>query len=264
MRYPEDFVNKIICGNSLEVMKSIPTGSIDLVLTDPPYRISSTVKIRRQRNPMKFGKVYKYQGKDISFEFGEWDIFPTLKDYLKFSKAWFHEAIRVLKKGGHIISFWDKHKLTYIVRWAEKLNVKPRQPLFWLKSNPVPCARKVNFMSGVELAFWGTKETTARKFATFNYQLGQHPDYFMHSIVGHTTYKDGGRSHPCQKPISFGEWVILYLSNKGDIILDPFCGSGAFCVAAKGLNRKYIGIDSKKKYTEITERRLNNAMENLF
>lgn len=261
MRYPEDFINKVICGNSLELLKHIPTDSIDLVLTDPPYMISSTVKIKRQRNPMKF---CKYKGKDISFNFGEWDIFPSLRNYLKFSKTWFCEAIRVLKKGGHIVTFWDKHKLTYLVKWAEKLRVKSRQSLLWIKSNPVPCARKVNFMSAFELAYWGTKETTERKFATFNYELGQHPNYFIHCIVGHTTKKDGERSHPCQKPIALGEWIVSYLSNENDIVLDPFCGSGTFCVSAKGFNRRYIGIDTNPAYCRIAEERLLNTIKSLF
>lgn len=161
--------NQIIQGNCLDILKEIPDNSIDAVITDPPYMISSTVKIRRQRNPVKFGdkksidrdskmamglrqrdwlhkrkgyKDYKYKGKDISFEFGEWDIFPDLNSYLEFSKKWFLECIRVLKKGGHILTFWDKHKLTYLADWSRELNVKPRQCLWWIKSNPVPCLSK--------------------------------------------------------------------------------------------------------------------------
>ena len=271
----DKFLNQIIHANCLEILPQIPSNSIDMVLCDPPYMISSTVKIRRQRNPMKFdknsslaislrerkqlrkieSKDYKYKGKDISFEFGDWDIFPSLKDYLKFSKQWFTECIRVLKKGGHIISFWDKHKLTYIVKWAEKLDVKSRQCLFLIKTNPVPCARKVNFMSGVEMAYWGTKETTQRKFATFNYQLGQHADYFRHCIVGHTTKEDGERVHPTQKPIAMMKWIISYLSNPNDIILDPFAGSGTTLAAAKSLGRKYIGIEKEEKYVNACKKR---------
>ena len=193
----KDMINKVICNDCLEIFKDIPNNSIDCVITDPPYMISSTVTIRRQRNPMKFGspksidkdskmamairqrdwlhkrkgyKDYKYKGKDISFEFGEWDHFESLEEYLKFSEKWFTECIRVLKKGGHIVTFWDKHKLTYLVDFANKLNVKNRQCLFLIKTNPVPCARKVNFMSAIELAYWGTKETTAKCFSTFNHK----------------------------------------------------------------------------------------------
>jgi len=257
--------NQIIYGDCVKAMKEFPDNSVDMILTDPPYRISSSVKIRRQRNPMKFGKVYKYQGKDISFEFGDWDIFPSLEAYLKFSKKWFIEAIRVLRKAGSIISFWDKHKLTYLVDWATELKVKNRQCLWWVKTNPVPQARKVGFMSAVECMYWGTKESTSRKDGyVFHYELGQHPDYFKHCIVGHTSKEDGERVHPCQKPIRLGEWLISYLSNEDDIILDPFCGSGTFCKAAKRLGRKYIGIDNEEKYCQRAMEGLNQIEENLF
>jgi len=261
----EEYLNKVILGDAQEVMKKLPDNSIDLVLTDPPYMLSSTVKIKRQKNPMKCGKVYKYQGKDISFNFGDWDIFPSLEDYLKFSKKWFTEAVRVLRKAGNIIIFWDKHKLTYLVNWANELNVKNRQCIFWVKTNPVPQARKVGFMSAVECMYWGTKESTSRKDGyVFHYELGQHPDYFMHCVVGHTTKEDGERVHPCQKPVRLGEWLISYLTNEGDIILDPFCGSGTFCVAAKRLKRKYLGIDITPEYAEIARRRLEQTSESLF
>ena len=252
----DKFLNQIIHANCLKILPQIPSNSIDMVLCDPPYMISSSVKIARQSNPQSFAKRYKYKGKDISFEFGTWDIFPSLKDYLKFSKQWFTECIRVLKKGGHIISFWDKHKITYLVKWAEKLDVKNRQCIFFIKTNPVPQARKVAFMSGVEMAHWGTKITTQRKFATFNYEIGQHADYFRHCIVGHTTREDGERVHPTQKPIAMMKWLISYLSNPDDIILDPFAGSGTTLAAAKSLGRKYIGIEKEEKYVNTCKERL--------
>jgi len=264
MKFPEDFVNKIICGNCLEILPLIPDNSIDMLLLDPPYMVSSTVKIRRQRNPMKYGKIYKYQGKDISFEF-PWDVFPSLDAYLEFSKKWFTEAIRVLRKAGNIVIFWDKHKITYLVNWANELNVKNRQCIFFVKTNPTPVARKVGFMSAVECMYWGTKESTSRKDGyVFHYELGQHPDYFMHPVVPPVSKEDGKRAHPCQKPVRLGEWLISYLSNEGDIILDPFCGSGTFCVAAKRLKRKYLGIDITPEYAEIARQRLKQTPESLF
>lgn len=225
---------------------------------------SLAVGLRERKQLRKTeSKDYKYKGKDISFEFGAWDIFSSLKDYLKFSKRWFFECIRVLKKGGHIVSFWDKHKLTYLVKWAEKLDVKNRQCLFWIKSNPVPCARKVNFMSGVELAYWGTKETTQRKFATFNYQLGQHTDYFQYPIVSPNAREDGKRIHPTQKPIKMIKKIISYLSNPNDIILDPFAGSGTTLAGAKSLGRKFIGIEREEKYVKFCKERLAQQFLNL-
>ena len=243
----------------MKILKEIPDNSIDIVLTDPPYMISSSLKIRRQRNPMKFNKKqYKFKGKDIDYKFGDWDIFNTMTDYLQFTEVWFKESIRVLKKGGHIVSFFDKHKLSYLVHWADELNVKTRQCLFWIKSNPVPQARKVAFMSAVELCYWGTKETITRKFATFNYQLGQHPDYIITPICsGHERHQFG--FHPTQKPEKVIAWIMSYLSNPNDIVLDPFLGSGTTAVVAKKLGRNYIGIELNAEYIDIANKRLANT-----
>jgi len=240
-------------------MKRIPNESIDLVLTDPPYMISGSTIIRRQRNPVKFGREWKFKGKDINYQFGDWDIFKDISDYLQFTSAWFQECIRSLRKGGHIVTFFDKHKITYLVHVAEEMNIKSRQCLFWIKSNPVPQARKVSLMSAVELCYWGTKETTARKFATFNYELGQHPDYIVCPICsGHERYDFG--FHPTQKPLKVIKWIIKYLSKKNDIVLDPFIGSGTTAVACKQLDRHYIGFEINSKYCEIAEKRLRSAV----
>jgi len=233
----------------------MPENSVDLVLTDPPYMISSSVKIRRQRNPMKFTKQWKFKGKDINYEFGDWDIFETMTDYLEFVGQWFKECIRVLKRGGHIVSFFDRHKLAYLVHWADELNVKSRQPLWWIKSNPVPQARKVSFMSAVEAMYWGTKETTERKFATFNFELGQHPDYIICPICSGKERNQFG-FHPTQKPLKVIGWILNYLSNKNDLVLDPFAGSGTVGVAAKNTDRNYILIEKEPEYVEIAKNRI--------
>jgi len=167
---------------------------------------------------MKFEKKWKYEGKDIDLDFGNWDKFDSEQDYLSFSKKWFSECIRVLRKGGHFLSFWDKHKLTFFRDWALELNCKVRQCLWWIKTNPVPQARKVSFMSAVECIFW---------------------DYFMHCIPGHTSKSDGDRVHPCQKPTKLLQWIISYLSNQDDIILDPFIGSGSTAIACIRLKKKF-------------------------
>jgi len=277
---------KIIRGDCLRYLKSFKDGSVDMVFTDPPYMVSSDIKIKRQRKPMKFdrnsslaiglrgreilrkreGKNSKFKGKDISFEFGSWDIFESKEQYREFTKQWFTECIRILRKGGHIISFYDKHKITYLVEIGEELNVKARQCPIWIKTNPVPCARKVNFMNSYEICFWGTKETTARKYATFNYELGQSPDHFRHSIVGHTTKADGERCHPTQKPIAFCEWLISYLTNEGDMIVDPFGGGGSVGLAALRLNRSVVLIEREEEYVKMMIKRVKSfiSQQNLF
>jgi DNA modification methylase len=240
-------------GDSLKILPTLPNESIDLVLTDPPFMISREMKITRSRNPLKH---YKFKGKDIELYFGKWDVFENEEKYWEFTYNWLNEVWRVLRKGGHLLVFFDKFKITPLVKWIKDHNGIARQPLFWIKENPVPMARKVSFMNAVSLIFWATKYSTSRKYATFNYELGQHPDYeFAPICSGHERYDYG--FHPTQKPEKIVKWLISYLSKEGDIILDPFLGSGTTMKVARDLNRNCIGIEINPEYIEITKKRLN-------
>jgi DNA modification methylase len=243
----------LIQGDALKVLPTIPDESIDLVVTDPPFMVSKEMKISRSRNPEKF---YKYRGKDITFFFGEWDVFESEEEYWKFTYNWLSLVWSKLRKGGHLLVFFDKFKITPLVKWVEEHNGIARQPLFWIKKNPVPMARKVSFMNAVSLIFWATKFSTSRKYATFNYQLGQHPDYEFAPIPkGHERYDYG--FHPTQKPEKIVKWLMEYLSNEGDTVLDPFLGSGTTMKVAKDLKRNCIGIEINPEYIEMTKKRLN-------
>jgi DNA modification methylase len=247
--------SQIICGDCIEEMKKIPNESIDLIITDPPFMISREAKITRSRNPKK----YKYVGKDIEFMFGEWDCFDSEEDYWKFTYAWLKESLRILKKGGHFLIFFDKFKITPLVKWFKENNCIARQPLFWIKENPVPMARKVSFMNAISLIFWATKHSTSRKYATFNYKLGQHKDYILAPICGGKERYEYG-FHPTQKPIKVIKWLLKYLSNEGDIVCDPFVGSGTTAVACKQLGRKFIGCDNNPEYIKIANKRLSQEV----
>lgn len=245
-------LNKIYCKSCLN-MKEVNDRSIDMILTDPPWFVSKEIKIHRSMNPKK----YKYIGKDISLDFGDWDHFKNEDEYLEFTKNWMTECNRVLRKGGHLITFFDLMRITYLVNIAKELNWLPRQVLFWRKTNPVPRARKIDFMIALEAAPWFTKETKAKKFATFNHELGQQKNVVDSAIPGHTTKQDGPRVHPTQKPIKVLQTWILYLTNPGDIVLDLFAGSGATLKAAKRQERHYIGYENNPHYYKI----IKNGLE---
>jgi len=242
----------IICGDTIEILRTFKSNSVDLILTDPPYMISREVKIHRAAN-------YKYKGKDIDLDFGEWDKqWKNEEEYYGWCKKWLSECFRILKPNRHMVFFFDKFKVTPVVKFAEKNGMKARQCLFWIKQNPVPRARCVNFMEAIEMAIWLTKGEVKRDF--FNWKIGQHPNYIEAAIP----QARGRERHPAEKPVKFGEWVISYLSKPGDTVLDPFCGTGAFLVAAKELGRKPIGIDINIKFCKIAKRRLSGVSENLF
>ena len=231
-------LGRLYLGDCLEILLQIED-TVDLVLTDPPWNVSREVVIHRSMNPKK----YKYTGKDINLDFGEWDHFESEKEYLEFTLRWMDEATRLLKPSGHLISFFDQNLTTELIRIGESLGLQMRQHLYWLKLNPVPRARKVDFMVALEHACWFTKPP--RKGATFNYQLGQQRNYVEAPIPS-----GRWRIHPTQKPLKVLETWISYLTNPGDLVLDPFAGSGSTAVACEKLGRRWIAIEKEGEYFE--------------
>ena len=241
------------------MLSHIPNECIDLIITDPPFMISREAKIARSRNPKK----YKFVGKDISLMFGEWDVFESERDYWIFTFRWLKEVWRSLRKGGHLLIFFDHYKITPIIKWCRRHDGVPRQPLFFIRQNPVPMARKVSFMNAVNSIIWITKHSTSRRYATFNYELGQHPNYIVTPICGGKERYEYG-FHPTQKPLKVYEWLIKYLSNENDLIMDPFVGSGTALVAARNLNRNAIGIEINDEYINMTKQRVAPGQRDLF
>jgi len=234
----------LVLGDCREVMKKIPSESIDLVLTDPPYGISKEVVISRKRN------LGKFRGSDIILDFGEWDKFSDLKEFLNFTFQWVDECIRVLRPGGMFISYFDRDKINFLSYYLQKNGFKSKGYFAHIKSNPVPQARKVKWMNAWEIV--GLWQKNGGKL-TYNYQLGQHPDYMIVPIVsGKERLK-----HPTQKPEKIIELFIKYWSNEGDIILDPFVGTGTTLKVAKDLKRSCIGIEINPEYFEMAKRRIN-------
>lgn len=233
----------VICGDAIEELKKLPDESIDLIITDPPYMISQEIKIGRSAN-------CKYKAKtDISLDFGEWDKqWGSMEEYLEWTKLWLKECVRVLKPYRHMVFFFDKRKISYVWDYLESLGMKGRSPLYWIKTNPVPRGRKVDFMKAVEMALWFTKGAVKQEY--FNWQLGQAKDYVMDSIPNNPLL------HPTQKAEAPIKQWMLYLSKPNDLVHDPFCGSGTVLVVAKKLGRSYIGIDIDPKYCEIAKNRL--------
>ncbi|MEM5807479.1 MAG: site-specific DNA-methyltransferase [Candidatus Aenigmatarchaeota archaeon] len=234
-------INKVYNADALDILRQIPDNSIDLILTDPPFMISQEIKIFRGGNS-------KFKGKDIDLDFGAWDKqWKSMNDYLEWCKLWLKEAVRVLKDYRHLVFFYDIRKISYVVDYLESLNMKYRGNLLWIKSNPTPQARKVKFQRAVEYALWFTKSKIYSQY--FNYKYGQSPEYVIAGLP------NSNRIHPAQKPVKVLEHWIKYFSDEGDIVLDPFAGSGSTIVASINLNRNYIGIERDKDFHEkILER----------
>jgi DNA modification methylase len=245
-------VNRIIQGNSLFVLEKLPDNSVDLVFTDPPYNISKELNIVMKNHPDNNEK----KDRIISSDFGEWDHFDDEKQYIKFTEKWVSQCYRVLKDSGNFVSFFENFNLLLLKKIWEELGGRTRQPLYWIKKNPKPRLRKVDFMNAVESLFWGCKSESGH---VFNYELGQ-----KKNIVISAVFLNNERTgHPTQKPTPVVEPWVKYLSREGDVVLDPFAGSGTTCLLARKNNRKYIGIEIDPKYIDIAEKRIEKIPEKL-
>ena len=249
---------KIIIGDALQYLPTIQAGTVDLVFTDPPYNISSEVVISRGRNLMKF------RGPDIVLDYGEWDHFESEEKFLEWTYQWLDKVVHTMRAGAMFCSYFDRDKINFMSYYLRKQHkFKIKDYFADLKSNPVPQARKVSWMSGWEET--GLWQKPGGKL-TYNWQLGQAKNYDMRPIVGHTTKADGERAHPTQKPISVASKFIAYWSNEGDLILDPFAGSGTTGMACIKLHRNIILIEKEKNYAEKMIERIKTyiSQQNMF
>jgi DNA modification methylase len=212
-------------GDCLEVMKSIPDKSIDLVLTDPPYNIA------RNNNFSTMGRA--------GIDFGEWDKGFDLFSYID-------QVSRILKKDGSFVVFNDWKNLGAIADYAEKQGFDTKDMIRLEKSNPMPRNRDRRYITDYECAIWFVKK--GAKW-TFNRQDSKYQrPKFVASI-------ESGL-HPTQKNLSLMENLVKIHSNQGDMVIDPFMGSGTTGVACKNLGRKFIGIEQDANYFGIAKNRI--------
>lgn len=236
-------IDLLLYGDALKLHSKIDDGSIDLILTDPPYNISSDIKITR--NGGKFGKA-----KDINLNFGEWDRGIIKPD------IWIPLYVPKLKDNGIFISFVGKREAELMMQTLEEHGMFIRHLGAWVKTNPPPQARKVKWANGLEFFVIATKNKGTGHH--YNYKEGHHPDYIISPIcMGKERY-----NHPTQKPERVAYDLIKWWSYPGDLVLDPFMGTGTFPYMAKKLGRHYIGIEQNRDYYNIAVKRLDKLNVN--
>jgi site-specific DNA-methyltransferase (adenine-specific) len=259
--------NQLFLGDCLEILKAIPTHSIDCVITDPPYNISG-YDHKKQIGWLKSNDFWKKQKAFKKID-ETWDKFSD-DDYESFTIEWLSEIKRIVKPNGNIAIFGSYHNIYKIGYLIEKLDLKTINSIIWYKRNAFPNVTQRMFCESTEQIIWcvnGSKKNA--KNWTFNYQTMRELNggVQMRNLFDVPLTKQSEREfgkHPSQKPLEVLNNLVLALTNESDTILDCFLGSGTTAVSALQHKRNFVGIEQNYEYLQIAEKRLENIEPVIF
>ena len=244
--------NSILHGNCLKLLKKIPDNSVDLIFADPPYNL----QLR--------DTLYRPDQTTVEAVNDAWDKFKTYESYDKFSIDWLKECKRVMKDDGSLWVIGTYHNIFRLGTSIQNLGLWILNDIIWYKTNPMPNFKGTRFTNAHETLIWCTKSRKSKY--TFNYQnlkelndgKQMRSDWYIPICNGKERLRESNnkRSHPTQKPESLLYRILLASSKKGDLVLDPFLGSGTTAAVAKKLQRNFIGIEENKKYINLSKKRL--------
>jgi modification methylase len=249
-------LDRIFVGDCIEELKKLPAKSVDLVFADPPYNL--------QLN----GDLYRPDQSKVDAVDDAWDHFSDFKSYDEFTKAWLSECQRVLKDTGTLWVIGSYHNIFRVGTILQDLGFWILNDVIWRKSNPMPNFRGKRFTNAHETLIWASKSQNQKSY-TFNYEamkslnedLQMRSDWLLPICNGGERLKDayGNKVHPTQKPLALLHRVLLASSNLGDVVLDPFFGTGTTGAAAKMLDRHFIGIERDENYAQAARERISDA-----
>ncbi|MEL6313037.1 MAG: site-specific DNA-methyltransferase [Pseudomonadota bacterium] len=245
-------LNQIVAGDCIDVMQSLPAGSVDLIFADPPYNL----QLR--------GDLHRPDNSQVDAVDDAWDQFASFEAYDRFTQEWLTAARRLMKPNGAIWVIGSYHNIFRVGAALQNTGFWILNDVIWRKSNPMPNFRGKRLTNAHETMIWASREEGAKY--TFNYEalkalnegIQMRSDWVLPLCTGHERLKDenGDKAHPTQKPESLLHRVILGTSQPGDVILDPFFGTGTTGAVAKMLGRDYIGIEREESYRKVAEKRL--------
>ncbi len=248
-------LDTILQGDCVDMMRSLPAASVDMIFADPPYNLQLG------------GDLHRPDGSHVDAVNDEWDKFDSLATYDRFTHGWFKEAKRILKPGGSIWVIGSYHNIFRVGAALQDQGYWILNDVVWRKANPMPNFKGTRFTNAHETLIWASMGEKARY--TFNYramktlndELQMRSDWLIPICGGQERLKKGGtKVHPTQKPEALLYRILLACSNPGDVILDPFFGTGTTGAVAKRLGRHFIGIEREDDYIAAARERIEMAL----
>ncbi|MGL4243170.1 MAG: site-specific DNA-methyltransferase [Beijerinckiaceae bacterium] len=249
----DGFIDRILPGDCIEGLKRIPSASIDLIFADPPYNLQLENTLTRPDASV------------VDAVDDDWDKFGSFAEYDSFTRAWLTECRRVLKPNGTIFVIGSYHNIFRVGVALQDIGFWLLNDIIWRKANPMPNFRGRRFTNAHETMIWASRDAKAKGY-TFNYEALKagnedcqvRSDWFLPLCTGAERLKgeDGAKAHPTQKPEALLARIILSASNPGDVVLDPFFGTGTTGAVAKKLGRHFVGLERDAGYLAHAERRI--------
>jgi modification methylase len=245
--------NAILIGDCIAEMDRLPPSSIDLVFADPPYNLQLEGALSRPDQSL------------VDAVDDDWDKFANFAEYDAFTRAWLGAARRIMKPTATIAVIGSYHNIFRVGAILQDLGFWILNDIIWRKSNPMPNFRGRRFTNAHETLIWAARGPEAKAY-TFNYEVLKagnddcqaRSDWLLPLCTGAERLKDGAgrKTHPTQKPEALLARVLMAASNAGDLVLDPFFGSGTTGAVARRLRRSFIGIECDSAYAEAARKRI--------
>jgi modification methylase len=249
-------LDTIIEGDCIAAMEQIPDKSVDMIFADPPYNLQLQ------------GDLFRPEGGRVDAVDDDWDKFDSLAVYDDFTRHWLAEARRILKDDGTIWVIGSYHNIYRVGSLLQDADFWILNDIVWRKANPMPNFRGTRFTNAHETLIWCAKDGRAKY--TFNYRamkalnddLQMRSDWMLPICSGSERVKDdaGDKAHPTQKPEALLYRILLACTKPGDVVLDPFFGTGTTGAVARRLGRRWIGIEREKKYVKVARERIDATL----
>jgi len=249
-------LDTILQGDCIAEMARIPDKSVDMIFADPPYNLQLG------------GDLFRPEGSRVDAVDDEWDKFESLAAYDGFTRDWLEQVPRILKDDGTIWVIGSYHNIYRVGSLLQDADFWILNDIVWRKSNPMPNFRGTRFTNAHETLIWCSKSEKARY--TFNYRamkglnddLQMRSDWLLPICAGPERLKgeDGSKAHPTQKPEGLLYRILLACTKPGDVVLDPFFGTGTTGAVARRLGRRWIGIEKETAYVKVAHERIASTL----